>query len=55
VYKSDGDIFQNLGNKNVETSVFVVPTKLVDVVLCSEGFAVNLDVFLEFVVSRGPP
>ena len=35
--------------------MFVVPPKLVDVVLCSEGFAVVLDVLPEGVILGGPP
>jgi hypothetical protein len=48
-------VILNLGNKDIDTSMLVVPPKLVVVVFCTEGLAVVLNVLEERVVLGGSP
>jgi len=49
VYEGD------LGEKHVETSMLVVPTKLIDGVFCTKSFTIAFNVAQEIIVLRRPP
>ena len=45
----------DLGDKNIEASMLVVPPELVAAVFCTEGLAVVLNVLEERVILGGSP
>jgi hypothetical protein len=45
----------DLGDKNVKASMFVVPTELIYVILCTKCFTIALNVVKEIVTLRRSP
>jgi len=46
---------RNLGNKDVEAGMLVVPPELVTAVFCTQGLAIVLNVLEECVILGGSP